>query len=143
VDANQIRTQLLTQHAELRALIEEVRAAKGRARGGEPRGGDVLIALVDRLASALQAHNLCEERLLKGILVTVDAWGPARVEIMDERHSAEHKEIHAELLEASFEPERIDHLLDQLILHMAHEERAFLNDEVLREDSILIDAFGG
>jgi hypothetical protein len=143
MDATQIRIQLLTQHAELRALIEQARAAIGQASMCEPERGEVLAASVGRLASALRAHNACEEQLLKGILATVDAWGPARAEIMDERHTAEHKELHAELVDASLDRERVRRLLDRLLDHMAYEEKSFLNEDVLREDSIVINAFGG
>ncbi len=143
MDATQIRIQLLTQHAELRALIERVRAAVGQGSMNEPEGDTALVAWVGRLARALQAHNACEEELLKGILATVDAWGPARAEIMDERHTAEHKELHAELVDASLDRERVRQLLDRLLTHMAYEEKSFLNEDVLREDSIVINAFGG
>jgi len=143
MDASQIRIQLLSQHAELRALIRQARAALGLAPKCESEGGDSLEGGVGRLASALQAHNACEEQLLKGLLATVDAWGPARAEIMNERHAAEHKELHDELLGASFDPERVARLLDRLLEHMAYEEQAFLNEDVLREDSIVINAFGG
>ena len=98
---------------------------------------------MSRLASALRAHNLCEERLLKGVLVTADAWGPARAEIMDERHAAEHGELHAALVVTTFNPERVGQLLDRLLEHMAYEEQTFLSEDVLRDDTIVIDAFGG
>ena len=143
MDATQIRTQLLTQHAELRVLIEQAHAAIEHGSMSEPKGDKALVASVDRLASALRAHNACEEQLLKGILATVDAWGPARAEIMDERHTAEHKELHAQLVDASLDREQVRRLLDRLLDHMAYEEKSFLNEDVLREDSIMINAFGG
>lgn len=143
MDATQIRTQLLTQHAELRALIEQARAAIGHSSMSGPEGDNALAASVGRLASALRVHNAREEQLLKGILATVDAWGPARAEIMDERHTAEHKELHAEFVDASLDRERVRQLLDRLLDHMAYEEKSFLNEDVLREDSIVINAFGG
>jgi hypothetical protein len=97
---------------------------------------------VTRLAQALQAHNLCEERLLKGILATVDAWGPARAAIMDERHAAEHHELHTALVHAPFDAHRVPELLDRLLEHIEHEERSYLGEDVLRDDTIVID-FGG
>ncbi len=144
MDTSQIRIQLLGQHADLRALIEQTRVTATRPRQGwPPDAGDDLAARVVRLARALKAHNACEEELLKGLLATVDAWGPARAEIMHERHHAEHEDLHSELLDASFDPGRVGHLLDRLLEHMAYEEQAFLNEDVLREDSIVINAFGG
>jgi hypothetical protein len=143
MDTNQIRTQLMAEHAGLRSLIEETRSAIARRLTHEPVDSRGLAACIGRLASALQAHNEHEERLLKGFLATVDAWGPARAEIMNERHAAEHKELHAELADSSLEPERAAALLGRLLEHMEYEEQAFLNEDVLREDSIVINAFGG
>ena len=143
MDTNQIRIQLLAEHAELRALIEQTRSAIDRRLTHEPAESHGLAARIDCLASALHAHNEHEERLLNGFLATVDAWGPARAEIMNERHAAEHKELHAELLDASLDLERVAAILDGLLEHMQYEEQAFLNEDVLREDSIVINAFGG
>jgi hypothetical protein len=143
MNAIQIRTQLLTQHAELRALVGEARIAVGRVPMGRPEDDDGPAACMSRLASALRAHNLCEERLLTGVLVTADGWGPARAEIMNQRHAAEHGELHAALVVTTFDPEMVGQLLDRLLEHMAHEEQAFLGEDVLRDDTIVIDACGG
>src|SRR5579864_2909733 len=114
MNAAEIRIQILTQHAELRTLIEETRAATARVPRGQPEGHSGPVACVGRLASALREHNRCEEQLLRGVLVTVDAWGPARAELMDERHTAEHTELHAALVDAPFNPKRVGHVLDRL-----------------------------
>jgi hypothetical protein len=34
-------------------------------------------------------------------------------------------------------------VLDALLSHMAHEEQAFLNDRVLRDDVVAVAQFGG
>jgi hypothetical protein len=143
MDTNQIRIQLLRQHAELRALIGQVRAAIGAPAMRGPKDDDDLVEKVDALAGALQAHNACEERLLEGILSTVDAWGPVRAEIMNERHVAEHKELHAELVDPSLDTKSVSRVLDRLLEHIEYEEQSFLNEEVLREDCVVIDASGG
>src|SRR5579863_1144176 len=98
---SEIRTRLLSQHAELRGLIEEVR----RAFGGPPgppteaqvrdfrRPSETASVAMARLLGGLRDHNQEEERLLRDVIGTADAWGPARVELMDERHVREHSEL--------------------------------------------------
>jgi hypothetical protein len=143
MNATQIRTELLAQHMQLRELIAEARTAIGRVPMGQPEDDDGPAACLSRLASALHAHNRCEESLLKGVLVTVDAWGPVRAQVMNERHAAEHAELHGALLDTTLDPEHVGRLFDRLLEHMGSEERAFLGEEVLRDDAIVIDAFGG
>jgi hypothetical protein len=142
MNAAQIRTDLLAQHQHLRALIEEARSAIERDPMGQPENHRGPAACLSRLATALRDHNLCEERLLKSVLVTVDAWGPVRAEVMDERHVAEHEELHAALAMPTFKPEPVRILLTRLVEHMVREEQAFLGEDVLRDD-VVGDAFGG
>jgi hypothetical protein len=137
----EIRREILSQHDELRTMIEETRASV--APTGEPDGNPDRFACMDRLAGALQAHNRREEALLKGLLATVDAWGPARAEIMDARHLAEHEELHAALVDVLFDAEGVGPALDRILQHMAYEESAFLGEDVLRDDTIVIDAQSG
>ena len=37
----------------------------------------------------------------------------------------------------------VEHALERLLAHMALEEKTFLNAQVLRDDSVAIDAVGG
>jgi hypothetical protein len=142
MNTTQIRTELLAQHQRLRAMIEDARGAIERDPMGQPEDDDGPAACLSRLASALQDHNLCEERLLKTFLLTVDAWGPVRAEVMGERHVAEHEELHAALAMPTFKPEPVRRLLTRLVEHMVREEQAFLGEDVLRDD-VVVDAFGG
>jgi hypothetical protein len=140
MNASEIRTQLMKEHDQLRALIEETRALARLARPGER----VPKASMDRLSRALLAHNLREQELLEGILATVDAWGPVRVEIMDEGHKAEHQALYAAVSESDgVDPERAEPLLDRVLEHIIREEQTFLNEDVLRDDTVIIDAFAG
>ncbi len=122
----QVQVQLLTQHAELRRLIEEARVAIERVPMGQPEDDDGPAACLTRLASALQAHNLSEESLLDALLVTADLWGPVRAHIMDGRHAAEHMELHAALALPTFNREQVGQTLDRLLGHMAYEEQALI-----------------
>lgn len=138
--ASQMRAELCEEHAQLRAMIDVVRRLAARPSQGTA-GREALRGAVVQLADALRRHNLREEELLGGIIPTVDAWGPVRAEIMDEEHVAEHEELYAALLGQDGQP--VESLLDRVLDHMAREEAAFLNEDVLRDDVIVTDYFGG
>ena len=93
-------------------------------------------------------HNAAEEEALKSILPTLDVWGPVRHEVMIEQHVEEHSELYATLVEASIAVDpaaaaaSIVKLLDRMLDHMAHEEKAFLGADVLTEEP-KSDGFGG
>lgn len=139
---SEIRTILLKQHADIRAQIDETREA-ARASDGQRQGG-----CLARLASMMHLHNAVEESALRAILPTLDAWGPVRQKTMLDEHVAEHAELYATLVEASGAADpaaasgSIIKLLDQMLVHIAHEEKEFLGAELLT-DEMLCDGFGG
>jgi hypothetical protein len=143
-----IRSELLEQHAKLRATIEEARRAVVHAHESDSMRGE-LRSCVGRLGLGLRTHNRREEELLEGILFTVDAWGPERAEIMSAQHVAEHTELCTVLVDASATSDAaivdgvLVAVLDQLLEHMAREEKAFLGEDVLRDDGIVVDQFSG
>jgi hypothetical protein len=148
MNQNEIRSELREQHAGLRTMIEEARQAMGRAHESESMRGE-LRACVGRLSLGLRIHNLREEELLQGILSGVDAWGPARVQIMTEQHVAEHAELGVVLTDANATSDAgiaggvVLAVLERLLEHMACEEKAFLGDDVLRDDGVVVDQFSG
>lgn len=144
---SQIRTELLEQHAELRKMVDAARVCADRASDGA-KVTDDLVTAIRLLADALQRHNRREEQLLRKLIATVDAWGQARADLMTDEHVREHDALHGALLGMTRTPSEfagagMQLLLDQLLGHMAREERAFLNERVLRDDVVAIDPFGG
>jgi len=147
VTPSQMRTELLEQHAELRAIVDRVRLCAVRPSPSMP-ATDHLVSTIRLLADALHRHNLREEELLRDFVATVDAWGEARAEIMTDRHAREHAALHGALVGTCWTPsavadEALVTLLDELLRHMAREEEAFLNERVLRDDFVTTDSFGG
>jgi hypothetical protein len=122
-------------------------AALRWARAEAPRdeAQDGVVHLLD----ALRRHNLREEELLRGVLPTVDPWGRARAEIMSEEHVAEHRELYAALSaivegdNAAVFARKVSTLRDQLLEHMAREEKGFLGEDALHDEELGVDAFGG
>jgi hypothetical protein len=138
-----IRRELVEEHAKLRGLIEDVREAARLARGSEAMRRE-LHTQMERLNIALRAHNRHEEELLKGILVTIDAWGAVRAEILSEEHVAEHVELCAMITDAKATSHSaildgtVGSLLDDVLKHMSREEIAFLGEDVLRDDDVIV-----
>jgi hypothetical protein len=144
---SQIREILLAEHAHLRERMDDVRSVAVQTRGRERR--IALRAAVERLAHELHEHTLNEERILRGLLRSVDAWGPVREEIMDQRHLAEHRELAAAAVEAivvsdaSVESGILSGILDRILEHMAVEEVVLLGDDVMGDHDPAIDQFTG
>jgi hemerythrin len=144
---SEIRAGLLGEHAMLRGLMAETYRAIESARGGEGSVAGVRQRL-RRLVTALRDHNEREEALLREILPRVDAWGPARAEIMMEGHEDEHAELLAALVvtiatDDASGADSVERELLRVEAHMKREEELLLSEEVLRDDDVAIDSFGG
>ena len=144
---SEIRGELLKQHSQIRIMLEVTVTIAEGTRVDAPGRGDLQQCLV-RLADAIRTHNLREEALLRDIIPSVDAWGPARAEIMIEEHIREHDWLYAALLgvpctPAEFAAAGVAALVDLIREHMDREEATFLGEDVLRDDSIVADQFGG
>ena len=142
-----LRDLLLQQHAALRELIAQITAQSDHST--DPARDEELRKLIGKLTVALGKHNRFEESSLRGVIVHLDAWGPQRESLMDSRHHEEHQ-LSLEALEQSFalqpRPERaaaLHRILEALLTHMKHEEREVLHPNVLRDDVITADPFGG
>jgi len=142
-----LRNLLLQQHAALRELIAQVTAQCDHL--SDPASDLELRTLIGKLTVALGEHNRFEEASLRGIIAHLDAWGPQRESLMDSRHREEHR-LSLEALDHSFSTQQRDEriptlrkLLDSLLDHMRHEEREVLHPNVLRDDVITADPFGG
>jgi hypothetical protein len=113
-----------------------------------PSEQDVLRNRIAGLATAVGAHNQREEAMLRELVSHVDAWGRARVEIMDESHMSEHREIVTALFmaskaDAAAAGASATEMLERLESHMAREEEVLLSEAVLSDDEVVSDAFGG
>jgi hypothetical protein len=145
---DEIRTMLLQQHAALRANIEHARRGATLWEQGHWSRGEMQECLV-QLADELRAHNACEERALRDVIPTIDAWGGARADVMTEVHLDEHRNLCAGLIGATISGDArsgsasILLLLDAMLDHMKQEENIFLSPDVLTDDVGVSDYFGG
>ncbi len=143
----EIRAAMLADHGAARATIGRAGALAARLRGGEDVR-EALRAALGELADALRAHNAREEELLREIIPTVDAWGPARADVMVQQHRLGHDATHAAVLAARDGVDdpaagSLEALLADVVKHMDREEEAFLSEEVLRDDPVAMYYFGG
>ncbi|TMA23628.1 MAG: hemerythrin domain-containing protein [Deltaproteobacteria bacterium] len=142
---NEERRQILRgQHAHLRRTIEAAQTTARSALAGKASPGELQFA-VTALERELLAHLAEEERLLEPILARLDAWGPTRVSLLHAEH-AHQRAVLAVLTGRSAWPAstlvagRTLSMCDDLIIDMEFEERELLNERVLRDDLIVLDA---
>ena len=140
-----IRKTILGEHEALRARMKELQ----QALEADPR--DLSPAVKGAFSAFLEAflrHIAHEEAILRPVLATIDAWAEKRVESMD----AEHAEQRQKLLELSrLDPAadppgfaaRVRETLEWIRLDMAGEEKTVLSPDLLRDDIIILDTFGG
>jgi hypothetical protein len=139
---SEIRTELTREHEGLRKMIDGLRILAGKIQVGDPLDIAMREGLA-RLGEALAVHNQREESLLKDLIPTVDAWGSVRAEVMNSSHRLEHDELEAMVMALRSGPIRfldLMNLFERLLEHMAREERDILGEDVLRDDSVVVEA---
>lgn len=148
LSASQVRSLILDEHTVIRDVLEEIEASLGEMTRRVPGAIGRLRGSLRTLHDAFLRHLAHEETVLRPILADVDAWGPARVEAMDE----EHREQRAAMAEVSrlvldedvdSTVQRIEEFVRRLRADMDGEEHHALSPEVLRDDIIVIDTFMG
>ncbi len=141
---SQIRTTILEEHERLRDRMKQLETSlDGRAGSSSA----FPVALKGFLVEFLK-HIAHEEELLRPVLAQVDAWARQRVESLDREHQDQREKL-SEL--AQMDPPadaqafvaRVREALEWIRLDMAGEEKTLLTPELLRDDIIVIDSFGG
>jgi iron-sulfur cluster repair protein YtfE (RIC family) len=144
---SEIRAIILDEHGALRSRLNEIEADLVRTATDAAALGRLQEQL-QRFYELFLRHIAREEEILKPVLRDIDNWGPYRIERMDEEHVEQRRTIAAlsRLVpdpDPSSYTETICDFIRDLRLDMDAEERDFLSKDVLRDDSINIDAFGG
>ena len=143
--SNEERRKILRdQHFHLRGTIAAAQTAARNLLAARAAPGELQQA-VSALKNELLAHLADEEKLLEPVLATIDAWGPVRAGLLRAEH-AHQRAVLAVLTEPSAWPAatlvagRTLSLCDDLLVDMEFEERELINEKVLRDDVILLDA---
>ena len=148
LSASQVRSLILDEHAVIRDVLEEIDQTLGEMTRRVPGSVGRLRATLRTLCDTLLRHLSHEEMVLRPLLAEVDAWGPARVEAMDEEHQAQRIAI-SSLTRLTLEQnldatvQRVEEFVRRLRADMDAEESHGLSPDVLRDDIIVIDTFMG
>jgi hemerythrin-like domain-containing protein len=148
LSASQVRNLFLDEHTIIRDVLEEIEETLGEMTRRVPGSIGRLRSCLRTFQDAFLRHLSHEETVLRPLLVDVDAWGPVRVEAMDEEHRLQRQAL-AELSRLSLETDidgtvgRVEEFVRRLRADMDGEERHALSEEVLRDDIIVIDTFMG
>ena len=138
------REVLRAQHANLRKTIDVAKAAALKALGQRGGAGELQTA-VGSLQRELLAHLADEEKLLSPLLPRLDAWGPLRLELLKAEHAHQRAVLtlltgHDAWPAPAVVAGRTLALCEDILTDMTFEERELLDEKVLRDDLILLDA---
>ena len=143
---SEVRERVLADHERLRADFKRIEAIARAARDGAlERFGDLRVE-GDALLARLLSHMRWEESYLLPALRNSDSWGAERAArlIKDHREQRElFRFFHSRLGDTGDWPvlaQRLSDLIALLRDDMAEEERELLNERVLRDDVVAIDA---
>ena len=129
---SEIRRRLMAEHDGVRRHLT---ALEGALDTGTERA--TLWTLAEALTRELLRHLDEEERLLRPVLATLDAWGPLRLQLMDEEHTSQRQRV--QLLEglhvsqSATLPAELRAFITDLKREMAGEEKDVLHASLLRD----------
>lgn len=140
-----IRRIVLVEHEGLRIGLRAIESLLDRVGGGDVSALKQAHQEFGQLLESFIRHIEHEERILRPVLETIDAWGKARVASMDEEHAAQRKEVNRLAgLDAIADPAKwaneVRAFQKALLDDMADEEKTCLSPDVLRDDIISVHA---
>ena len=143
---SEIRSRILSDHERLRGDLDRLEALVSDLRGGRAALGTLRMdggALIARL----QAHMRWEESYLLPALRDADAWGEERAERLTREHREQRElldflnaRLRDEAQPAALVARDVDHLIALLRDDMREEEADLLDERVLRDDVVSVDA---
>lgn len=143
IDNSKIRRIILVEHEGLRIGLRAIDALLDRVAKGDVASMKDAHQQFQNLLQSFIRHIEHEERVLRPVLETIDAWGPARVASMDEEHTAQRAEVkRLAAVEAVNDPAKwaneVRAFTHALLIDMADEEKTCLSPDVLRDDIISV-----
>jgi hypothetical protein len=143
---SEVRTQILNDHERLRGDLDRLEALVSDLRSGRAALGTLRLDS-GALLARLQAHMRWEESYLLPALREADAWGEERAArlIRDHREQRElfdflNARLRDEAQPAALVARDVDHLVALLRDDMREEEAELLDERVLRDDIVAVDA---
>jgi hemerythrin-like domain-containing protein len=146
---SEIRSRILSDHQGLRRDLERLEALVADVRIGRA-ASDALRVDAEALLAWLRAHMRWEEAYLLPALRDADAWGAQRAEQLVRDHGEQRELldfVNRRLLDgrhpADLLVRDVAHLIALLRDDMRQEEVELLDERVLRDDVVAIDAQTG
>ena len=148
---SEIRQQVLDDHETIRGILLSLEDLSRRVIGGQQGLAGPLRLEGETLLSRLRHHMHWEDVHLRPALLEVPgAWGKERAEELDRDHR-EQRDLLSDALDRVQDPSRPPSLVARNLLDlvellradMEQEERDLLDERVLRDDLVAIDAETG
>lgn len=147
---SEVRERILYDHETIRAMLVAVERVSLQVIDGESRLIGPLRFEAEALLGRLLEHMGWEDRYLRPALLEADAWGQERAAHLDRDHQ-EQREMLQYALASIEDQSRPPLVISRQILDlvrllrddMDEEEELLVNDRVLRDDVVSVDAEGG
>ena len=149
LEATQVRKIILDEHSVLRNELKDIVTLVADAAVQRGEVAERLCHRLNNFYDAFLKHIAHEGSLLRPVLADIDAWGPVRVEKLDDEHRQQRATIAALMaLDPKEDLEgylgRVKAFARAVAMDMEAEERECLSTAVLRDDtSIVLDTFTG
>ena len=144
----EVRSRILAEHHRLSTLLAEVESLAIAVEGGDHGASRRLLVAGRELYGFLMSHLALEDQILLPALRETPGFGAVRADALDEEHQQQ-REVFRVLIQRSAEISELElarrylGLIRDLREDMAHEESEFLNPQLLRDDIMPSDTFGG
>lgn len=144
-----VRKRIQSEHDELRTQLDKLEALAERLGQDDGAAVEPAIALSQDLYETLRDHIDLEDAILAPALREADAWGDLRADKLVAHHREQREELMAlgNDIPSGVNPRDFGERLRAFILDvredMKHEEKALLDENLLRDDVIGIDVDPG
>jgi hemerythrin-like domain-containing protein len=150
VRPGEVRQRVLSDHENLRKMLETLEALCGEVLSGERRLVGPLRDRAEALLARLAEHMRWEDRHLAEALREADAWGEERADELEREHQEQRQLLRGALARLQDEgrpapmiARELADLVHRLREDMLSEEKALLDERVLRDAVIGTDVETG
>jgi hemerythrin-like domain-containing protein len=145
---SEVRLKVLSQHREIEQMLAELEAGVAALGQGHVDPGQVKRAAY-ALRGILELHMTFEEAYMVPAINDADGFGPERVRHLHVEHAEQRRELDrlVDAIRDAASTEDLSagvaRLADMLRKDIEEEERAYVNEKLLRDSVIPTDTFGG
>jgi hemerythrin-like domain-containing protein len=143
---SQVRHAILDDHRWLRELLADVEEVARRVGEGDHALADRLRQRARAMRERFLGHLALEERYLVPALRETDAFGDERARLLLREHTDQRHRFEALLADLGNArhgiqdvARRVRRLVSDLRMDMEHEEKTLLDENLLRDDPVVVD----